>query len=72
MKDETKPTRPTSATDPKPAGYWVVKVVIGIAIAVYSAIGMFTEQEVSAITIAALGSIAAGPEFVTYLRKGGG
>lgn len=54
----------------RPTGYWVVKALLGVAIAVLAGIDLFAEKSVSPYVFAILGGLAGGPEFVQFIKRG--
>jgi len=53
----------------QPVGYWVVRLVMGLAIAVLGGVELFAETDVSATVYLILASIAGAPEVVAARRK---
>ncbi len=65
--ESQKPTG--SGEETKPLGYWIVKIVLGLSIAVLGGLELFTEASVSTVLVAILASLAGGPEIVQFIRK---
>jgi len=62
---------PTSAPEPelKPAGYWITKIVLGLAVAGLGAAELWLERSVSIYIIGLLGVLAGAPEVASLIKK---